>query len=451
MGRVAPLAVALVAAICGVARAEPTHRIRVETTPEGAHVYLDSVESGAKCDATPCEFDAPVGDTSIIIRLDNYSPMLDSITVKRSRDRKPQLFQYKLTPAIATIIVDDKRAAGASIQIDGKDKAKVPSRVEVEPGGHQVVVKLGGKVLYKDFVDVDSGDEKVIDIDPSMFAAKEPTGGDGGGEGSDGGDDNAGGDDHKTGGDSGSGGSITKGGTPSGPRARVVSVAAIVDVGWRRFHYENAPSSFSPNEGEDGQVIAGPAVELWPAELLGWDHLRGLSLYARAEFGINALNVELKDSTGNDVVVGKTAWSSYEGSLRQRWSFDTFAAEASAGYVRDVFQYDDAMPGMLPAADYQALRAGVRAFYVSGAVAPYVAGEARIVFSGGELGNPTQSSATGIRGAAGVEIVGGPIYVRAEAEYLHYEWSYPSDVNTGQPTGASDKIFGFSVSAGYQY
>src|SRR6476660_1128137 len=62
MGRIAPLAAGIVAAgvvaVGGAAQAGPTRKIRVETTPEKAHVYLDDIESGAKCDATPCEFDA---------------------------------------------------------------------------------------------------------------------------------------------------------------------------------------------------------------------------------------------------------------------------------------------------------------------------------------------------------------------------------------------------------
>jgi len=453
MGRVAPLAVALVAATCGAAWAGPTHRVRIETTPEGAHVYLGDVESGAKCEATPCEFDAPLGDDSIIIQLDKFQTRIEQITVARARDKKPEVFQYKLEPAIATIVVDDKRATGASIQIEGHEKAKVPARVEVDAGGHQVSVKLGNKVLYEDFVDVDAGTEKVIEL-PSGALGKDTSGGGGSETGGGDGGEGAGSDDTKGGDGDGGGGSITKGSEPNEERARFISAALVVDVGWRRFHYENPPSSASASEGEDGQVIGGPAVEIWPAELLHMRHLRGLSIYGRAEFGLNQLDVAFYDpTTMMTTTVGKTSWQSYEASLRQRWSFDSFAVEASAGYVQDVFDYDDANTGrMLPAADYQALRAGARAFFVSGGFAPYISGEARIVFSGGNLGVPIQSSATGIRGAAGAELVTGPFYVRAEGEYLHYEWTYPTDVNPANtPSGASDKIFGFSVSAGYQY
>ncbi|HTR49345.1 MAG TPA: PEGA domain-containing protein [Kofleriaceae bacterium] len=447
MGRVAPLAVALVAVTSGAAWASPTHRVRIETTPEGAHVYLGDVESGAKCETTPCEFDAPVGDDSIILQLDKYQSRIEEITVKAARDKKAQVFQYKLDPAVATIVIEDKRAAGASIQIEGHEKAKVPARVEVDAGGHQVTVKLGNKVLYEDFVDVDAGSEKVIEL-PAGALGKDvvAAGGDGDGDNGDG---------DKGDGDKGDGGgSITKGTEPSQERARFISAALVVDVGWRRFHYESPPSGTPPQEAEDGQVIGGPAVEIWPAELLHAQHLRGLSLYGRAEFGINQLNVLLNTGTPMMPVyttVGQTSWQSYEGSVRQRWTLDSFAIEASAGYAQDIIAYS-APTRTLPSADYGALRAGGRAFLITGGFAPYVSGEARIVLAGGgTLGMPAQASATGIRGAAGFEYVFGPLYTRAEAEYLHYEWTYPTSANPTGASGASDKIFGFSVSAGYQY
>src|SRR2546430_916725 len=125
MGRIAPLAVALVA-FGGAAWAGPTHRIRVETTPEKAHVYLEDIESGAKCDATPCEFDAPLGDNILIVRLDKYEPIAQPIDVKKSRDKRPQVFTFELKAAVAMIVCDDPKAKGASIQLDGKEKGKCP-------------------------------------------------------------------------------------------------------------------------------------------------------------------------------------------------------------------------------------------------------------------------------------------------------------------------------------
>src|SRR5258705_505189 len=45
----------------GVAIAKPLQKVRVETEPRGASVYLNDKDNGAKC-KTPREFDVPVGD-----------------------------------------------------------------------------------------------------------------------------------------------------------------------------------------------------------------------------------------------------------------------------------------------------------------------------------------------------------------------------------------------------
>lgn len=456
MGRVAPLAAALVAAWAGAAWAGPMHRIRVETKPAGAHVYLGDKESGPKCDATPCEFDAPVGDDVLIIELEGHDPLLQPIEVKRSRDRKAQVFTFELTASVARIVVDDPRAKGATIQIDGEDKGKAPAKIDVDPGGHKVTVKLGGTTLFDDFVDVEDGSELPIQITAAAAAGQ----GDGDGSAGDGGDGSEGsgsgsgsddgGDTHTGSGDEG--GSIHKPAVATAPRERFIRAQGVMDVGWRVFHYEHYAPGLPPREEEDGQVIAGPALELWPAELLHAQHLRGLSLYLRAEFPINSLDV--KDvQTG--MPVAATSWSSFEASLHQRWTGDSVAVEVGAGYVRDQMQYSG--PGvdstMLPSADYQSLMIGGRLLFHAGPLQPYLAAETRIVLSGGGLmDNFRNASATGLRGAVGIEATFGGIYARVEASDLHYTWSYPSDVSPPQPaTGASDKVFGFSVTAGYQY
>ena len=451
MGRVAPLAAALVAAAAGTAWAGPMHRIRVETKPAGAHVYLGDKESGPKCDATPCEFDAPVGDDVLIIELEHHDPLLQPIEVKRSRDRKAQVFTFELTASIARIVVDDPRAKGATIQIDGEDKGKAPAKIDVDPGGHKVTVKLGGTTLFDDFVDVEDGSELPIQLTAAAAAGQ---GDDGGGDDGDG-DGSAGsgsddGDPHKGSGDDG--GSIRKPAVAAAPRSRFIRAQGVMDVGWRVFHYEHYAPGLPPREEEDGQVIAGPALELWPSELFHAQHLRGLSLYLRAEFPVNSLDV--KDvQTG--LAVAATSWTSFEASLHQRWSGSSVAVEVGAGYVRDQMQYSgsgaDSM--MLPSADYQSLLVGGRVLFRAGPLRPYLAGETRIVLSGGGLmDNFRNASATGLRGAAGIEATFGAIYARVEASDLHYSWSYPTDVSPPQPaSGASDKVFGFSVTAGYQY
>jgi hypothetical protein len=213
---------------------------------------------------------------------------------------------------------------------------------------------------------------------------------------------------------------------------------------------DSPAATLPPNESEDGVVIAGPAVEIWPAEALHASALRSLSVFLRGQYKLNALDV--KDArTGG--VLGQTHWASYEASLRYLWNGPGFGIEAGAGYVRDDVSYDADPSNLmkLPSGDYSSIRFGARALTHVGVFEPFVAAETRIVMKGGELESRfTNASATGLHGALGVTATRGALYGRAELSYTRYSWSYPTDVNP-TASGASDKLFGFSLGVGYLY
>ena len=54
--------------VASAASAAPKKRVKIDSDPQGATVYFNSKEDGPVCQ-TPCETDAPVGDTPISIRL----------------------------------------------------------------------------------------------------------------------------------------------------------------------------------------------------------------------------------------------------------------------------------------------------------------------------------------------------------------------------------------------
>src|SRR5262249_8470978 len=57
------LVAALVAASAHVAIAAPK-KVRIETTPAGATVYLNAKEDGIACKPTPCDVEVPSGETT---------------------------------------------------------------------------------------------------------------------------------------------------------------------------------------------------------------------------------------------------------------------------------------------------------------------------------------------------------------------------------------------------
>jgi len=423
----------------GVAHAGGTRKVDVASTPEGASVYLNDPGEGELC-KTPCTIDAPIGKTPIIIQLEGYDPVIEELVVP-ARGKKVSV-TYTLQSAVGTLIVHGPE--GATINVDEKDKGKIPDKIDVESGSHHVTVTLRGKTLYDDFIKVDTGAE--TEITASAAAPTPPSGGDTGG-------DTGGGDTGDAGG-SDTGEVHQK--SPSGPRGQIVTGGIQVDIGFRRLSYENPHGTLTAQSGEseDGQVLVGPALEIWPTQLLHMDALRGLSLFVRFQIGVN--HQELTTQTGNMPPVpagASTAWSSLEASLRQRWTLaDAVAVTVSAGFVRDALGFDitnTAMMPDVPDADFKSVRIGAR-IALLGNVAPYIEAENRFVVSGGRFATEfASSSATGVHAAAGVAIHAGSLAAKAEAEITSYSWTFSQqDPNAD---GASDKVFGFAALLAYQY
>jgi len=430
------VASAMVAAAVGVAHAGPTRKVHVESDPEGATVYLNSPDDGALC-TTPCDIDAPYGKTPIILQREGYEPMFDTLVVNRGS--KKMTARYALTSAVGALVVKGA-PDGATVQIDEKDKGKTPDKLDVDSGSHHIVVTYKGKKLFDDFVNVDTGsDTEIVAKASASEDLGPPDDGDGDGDGS-GGDGKP--EVHQTG--------------PAAPRQRFITGGVQIDVGFRRFSYDKPRNKLGPDSGEseDGQVVAGPAIELWPAELLHLGMLHGLSLFVRAQFGLNHQVLTTTDMTGMVVPAGaQTSWSSLEASVRNRWIVgDTLAIEASGGFVRDVLGFDvtnDMVHQTVPDTDYRSIRIGAR-LALLGEVSPYVAAENRIVLSGGYLGTQfMNASATGLHAAAGIALHMGALEARAEGEITTYSWTFSQqDPNAD---GASDKVFGFAALVGYQY
>jgi hypothetical protein len=455
MGRLV-LAGLLCAASVGVAAAGPTRKVQVETEPPGATVYINDTADGPACDATPCTINAPLGTPTIIIRLDKYEPVVEPLDV--TRGKKALVAKWKLRSALGTFTFDAPK--GASVLVDDEDKGKIPVEVEVSAEPHRVVVKQGGKTLYDEIVEVAVGDEVPIKVKgaATTVAAGDDgdTGdgeGDGDGSGADDGDGKGGGG---GGGESGGGETGITGSTVAEPRAQFLTAALAFDVGFRRVTYDNAMTANLRTESEDGQVMAGPAVELFPMRLLGTSRFRGLSLFVRAEFGLHPQQLTYKMMPLYGTVT--TFWASYEASARYRWMIGTgFAVEASGGYARDQMQFNatDARDvDSLPDAIYQSLRLGGKASLLTGKTELYLTAENRIVFSGGALESRFDTAkASGLRAGLGAITKFGPILVRVEAALMHYSWTFTYDGanDTAQASGATDSVRLISMLAGYVY
>ncbi len=446
MGRLLQAAV-LVMGMVSVVGAGPTRKVRVESTPPGATVYIDDVGNGAKCEATPCTIDVAVGARTIIVQLAKYGPEFVPVTV--TKGSRPMPVSVKLVSAVGTIRILNA-PKGASVKVNDEDKGKVgkgPMEIEVPAEPVSVVITFNGKT-QTEMVDVVANDAVEIEYSggSTAVAVADTGGGEESGSGSD--------EEHPEGGNDGSGtdggGEVSEPAVPA-QRAPYLEAGLAMDIGFRRFSYTDGTNPFN----NDGEIVLGPAVELWPGRMLGVKPLRGLSLFARFQFAVTHQQVT-RESMGMVTDVGaSTFWGALEVSLRQKWVFGSIGLEVSGGYVRDQLEFsaDNAtVLDMVPSADYKSLRIGGKVSYVA-AFEPYIAAENRIVLDGGELANRADSAdASGYGFKLGVRTKLGPVGARAEFAYAKYSWTFSNtSTTTAPPPGATDTIMWLSILAGYDY
>ncbi len=417
----------------GVAHAEPTRRVLIETVPGGAHVFLNQKEDGVKCEATPCTIDVPLGETPLIVELENYAPSITMLDVPKGRG----VLKQSITLIASTGGIDAKPLAGAkgaTVKVDEVDKGVAPVKIPTEPGPHHITYVLNGKQVFEKYIEVEAGDD-YYDLTPT--AGEAPPGPPN--------------DDPGNPLDPPGGGDVEKK-APAGPHTRILTGSVLFDVGFRQFSYENGTGSNNRPESEGGQLLAGPLIELYPTALFAPKTLPGLALLARFEFGFNNQSV-----TGTAQAT-TTYWQSIEISGRHRWVIgdNKGSVDASVGYVQDRLQFSGHTSdiALVPDANYQALRLGVRGAIMTGNVEPYLVLENRIVLSSGDLGSRYDHASTnGIHAALGFAYHHDKITAHLEGQLTRYSSTYSNDMmnTTNQADGATDVVELISLMLGYSY
>jgi PEGA domain len=131
---------------CPQAKSGRKYKIKVDTAPPGATVYLGGKECGPT-GVTPWAGTTPVGTYNVLVELEGYQPTTKPFTVKRVRAVQ-ELFVpmvKKLDPPRIDVRADaDKNLFGAQLFIDGELKGQIPMIVDVQPGRHQVEIRKEG-------------------------------------------------------------------------------------------------------------------------------------------------------------------------------------------------------------------------------------------------------------------------------------------------------------------
>lgn len=414
------LALAVVVAGAGTARAGGKKKVEIESTPEGASVYVGDVESGEVC-KTPCTISVAEGAT-LIIALAGYSPKIELVEFERG-ERAPYHRSYELEAAVGKLVI--KGPKGAQVTVDDQDKGTAPVELEVTEGVHAVVLTANGKQIYAQGVEV-AKDSEIEVAGPSVAVGGDAKPADG-----------------------------TPGIRKTAPRpprtAKIITGSIATSIGFRDFVYQGVADGVD-NLGpakEYGEIVIGPTIELWPGTLFGVHALRGLALVGRAQFDVHPQ--EVTDVATGDALGLTTFWRNVEASVRQRWSFaDKVTAEVAFGYLRDQHQFQGDVENIaqVPDADYRSLRLALRASALIGRFEPYAAYDNLIVQSGGALEDRFMgASVNGLRATAGVAAGFGDVRARLEGSLTRYTWTF-EDPNA---TGATDSIKYVSLFVGYAY
>ena len=451
-------------ALAPEARAEKTYPIRIETTPSGATVYLEDKESDP-LGRTPYEGKLEAGNHTLIIELEGFVGQVSEISVKKKSSA--QKFKVKLARIEkGTIEVMPAKAqaqvAGAKVFVDGKEEGNLPDTIKVDAGAHQVEVKKEGYRTYEEWVEVQEGETtrvkvELVAADGSKLEAAASDGGNGDDDASDptlGNDDDPDADIEGEGDD-----------PPTGRAIPFVAVAAGVELGGRRFRFDN------PQEGNLRPYDAGgvPMVRL-SAELTPLAFSTSKAANGWTLLGSYARSTPL-DSTAtinqgqpNEVAVSvPTTWSNLDLGLGYRYRFgerDASYAGLVAGYGIHTFTFDfdatnDTLENQIPDVKYKFISVGLDGrFAFAGRFAALLSGGTRLVNATGNIGNnfkKTDVVAFGM-GAGLAAGITRAIEARLVGRFDQYKHTFvPKDDMMIVADGGTDRYFGVTLSAVFLY
>lgn len=416
------------------ASAKPKRKVRIESDPPGATVYIGDKKAGAK-GTTPVTLNLPTGETTVILEMDGYLAHIESVSVEAGKGKaakSPQKLSFALDKAVGTIRLSGL-PEGAKVTVDGNEVSTLDNKIEVDPGAHEVVVKSGGKQSFDQWIEVSAGEEKKVALGGGAAD------GDGPGDG-----DSAGVEHHEE--------------TPATPGEKAphpwYGTAGIsYEAGWRRFRYSNPQTTNLRPFDANGVGMVDFWGEVAPWRASGVKILWPLSIVAGFGVGFPVTATAPNGDTAD------TFWRTTEVGLRWRWNVTHEAAiDFEGGWARLLYTFRDNMNGLIatiPDVDYEMVRLGLRGVAKIGKGRLWIAGDNRIILSGGEEQNRFRGGTmSGLSGRLGGDIpfVDGRLILRVEASVQRYGWTFttqPGDMYIAD--GATDMLYGFNIGLGGSY
>jgi uncharacterized cupredoxin-like copper-binding protein len=160
---------------CPQTKAGTKYKVKIETAPAGATVYLDRKDCGA-VGVTPWNGTLAAGDITVIVELDGYNPESKPLKVARSRTGSSLFVPLtkKNDPPKIDIRADaDKSLFGAQVFIDGQGQGQAPTIVTTTPGRHLVEIRKDGFETLSSWIEVK--ENQTATLSPQLKAIAKPT------------------------------------------------------------------------------------------------------------------------------------------------------------------------------------------------------------------------------------------------------------------------------------
>lgn len=148
--------------------------VTIGSTPAPATIYLDDKVYGP-FGITPWKGKLVAGSYLLIVEREGSVPSSQTIEVTAKSRTFNVLLERAIKPAtIGVNALTDPHLEGATITIDGKASGVVPSKADVPPGRHQIVVSKAGFLPFSQWVEV--GEGETVQLSPALKPVPPETG-----------------------------------------------------------------------------------------------------------------------------------------------------------------------------------------------------------------------------------------------------------------------------------
>lgn len=434
----AALVVALVLE-AGMAYAERSYKVRIETEPEGAEVFIDDPDSDPLGE-TPYDTKLEAGSYTLVFKAPGHETKIESIEVNKSRRRQTFLFELdkqamaflKLRP-----LKEGEDFEDSTILIDDVEKSVEPDeKIEVSAGAHKIEVVREGYETFEAYVDLEEGQLQGVSV---VFETK-----------------GAGGDDDD--GDVVVKKKKEKGGPTEPATVNMLTAWGGFEWGGRDFKYDDTATMLRDYNFLGARFRTGAVVH--PLISMGrW--AGGVGIGASVGMLIaprTSRNDAGTPSDPDDDLNANNSWFDYKVDLRYRYDFaELYWAGASVGYGQDKFTFetsDTSLAGRLAAVDYKMLQFGAMGGARIEVVDLFMSLALYQVSEAGEVQSRFTSAAVS---AFGLGFGGSvPIYegvdLTALLQYDRFSYTFGEPVSGADYTAQSavDQFFGLTVGVGYR-